>query len=213
MESALYQPLPDGLTLIETLRYDPAHGPVRGLRHLQRMERTASLLGLSFDKMEAAAHLDGVIGDGPIRLRLTFAPGQGVRLETFPLPQAAKEWRVAISPETLQSDDPWLQIKTSQRALYDRARATLPDGVDEWLFLNERSELAEGTITNLFLERDGVLLTPPLASGCLPGVLREELLETGRAKEHVLTSRDIQEGPLFVGNSLRGLIPARLVQA
>ena len=212
MESALYQPLPHGLTLIETLRYDPTHGPVRGVRHLDRMARTAALLGLEFDKLEAAAHLDGVIADGPLRLRLTFQDGQGVRLKTAPLPEAASEWRVAISAHRLRAGDPWLQVKTSQRALYDTERAALPDGVEEWLFLNEAGALAEGTITNLFVDRNGALMTPPLASGCLPGVLREELLETGRAREAVLTPDDLADGALYVGNSLRGLIPARLVQ-
>ena len=83
--------------------------------------------------------------------------------------------------------------------------------------------LAEGTMapdcivtlsghTDIFVQTDdGNLLTPALACGLLPGVLRAELLETGKAREAVLEPDDLVDAPaLFVGNSLRGLIPAKL---
>ena len=211
MESALYQPVPDDLTLIETMRYDPDFGPVRGLLHLRRMARTARLLDLPFDMMQAAAHLDGGLDAGPERLRLTFSRLSGMQVERAPMPAPASLWNVAIAADRINSRDPWLQVKTSRRALYDQSRAALPDNLQEWLFLNEKGELAEGSITNIFLQRGDTLLTPPTSSGCLPGVLREELLDEGRAKESVLTPPDLLDGHLFVGNSLRDLIPARLV--
>ena len=50
------------------------------------------------------------------------------------------------------------------------------------LLANERGELCEGTITNVFADfGDGVLATPRLDCGLLPGVLRAELLDEGRA--------------------------------
>jgi 4-amino-4-deoxychorismate lyase len=105
-----------------------------------------------------------------------------------------------------------LQHKTTRRVVYDTARASLPDGIDELLFLNEREELCEGTITNLFIEMpDGRRLTPPVSCGLLPGILREQLLEEGWA-EAVLTMNDLKSAKaIFMGNSLRGLIPAKLV--
>ena len=79
------------------------------------------------------------------------------------------------------------------------------------LLLNERGEVCEGTITSLFLDDgSGILKTPPLASGLLAGVLREELLETGNAAERVLRPGDLASGAILVGNSLRGLIRGRL---
>jgi 4-amino-4-deoxychorismate lyase len=68
-----------------------------------------------------------------------------------------------------------------------------------------------GTITNLFLRREGRLLTPPLGSGLLPGVLRQALLARG-AWEAVLRPADFARGEILLGNSLRGLAPARLVE-
>ena len=85
----------------------------------------------------------------------------------------------------------------------------MPAGIDEVLFLNERGEVCDGTITSVFVARGGALVTPPLRCGLLPGVLREEMLAEGLCREAVLGREDLAEG-LMVGNSLRGLIPARL---
>ena len=77
------------------------------------------------------------------------------------------------------------------------------------MFLKERGEVAEGARSNVFVDRDGILLTPPLASGCLPGVLRGELLASGQAREATLMPADLQAG-FWLGNALRGLIRVSL---
>jgi para-aminobenzoate synthetase/4-amino-4-deoxychorismate lyase len=82
-------------------------------------------------------------------------------------------------------------------------------GADEVVYLNEKGELTEGSRTTIFLERDGHLLTPALASGLLPGTLRAELIAEGRADEAVLTLEDLQSADaIFLGNSVRGLVRA-----
>jgi para-aminobenzoate synthetase/4-amino-4-deoxychorismate lyase len=77
--------------------------------------------------------------------------------------------------------------------------------------------VTEGATTSLFVDRKGTLLTPPLALGLLPGVLRQSLLEQGRAREAPLTAADVAtasaDSRLFIGNALRGLAPAQLLQA
>jgi 4-amino-4-deoxychorismate lyase len=122
-------------------------------------------------------------------------------------------WTVAIAEERLDSADPWLRLKSSRRERYDAARATLPDGIDEILFLNERGEVCEGTITNVFLAGRPGMRTPAARCGLLPGVLRGEMLAGKRCREAVLRQEDLASGDLYVGNSLRGLIPARLAKA
>ena len=72
--------------------------------------------------------------------------------------------------------------------------------------------MTEGSFTNLFVERDGALLTPPLASGLLPGTLRAELIAEGKAEERVLTLADLKSAEaIWLGNSVRGLIRAQWV--
>ncbi|RUW16824.1 hypothetical protein EOA60_32035, partial [Mesorhizobium sp. M1A.F.Ca.IN.020.06.1.1] len=126
---------------------------------------------------------------------------------------ADKVWRLQMARVRLDSADMLLRHKTSRRHLYTRARAEyLVTQADEVLLANERGEICEGTITNLFADfGGGVLVTPRLDCGLLPGVLRGELLDEGRAAEAIYTFDDLKSAQaIFVGNSLRGLIPAQL---
>ncbi|SFR11022.1 aminotransferase class IV family protein [Poseidonocella sedimentorum] len=198
-----------GFRIIETFARRDGAFP-RLDRHLARMGRTARALGIAFDAAAVRALLPD---EGELRCRLTLDRAGRAEITTAPLGAPAGDWRVMIAEPRLRAGDPWLRMKTTRRALYDETRAALPGGIDEALFLNERGELCEGTITNLFLQRDGELLTPPVASGLLPGVLRESLLESGECSETVLTAGDLASAEaLYVGNSLRGLIRATLVR-
>jgi para-aminobenzoate synthetase/4-amino-4-deoxychorismate lyase len=98
--------------------------------------------------------------------------------------------------------------KTSNRAFYDDARK-LAGNADEVVFIGSDGFLTEGSFTSIFVERDGILLTPRLTHGLLPSVLRRELIEEGRATEASLRLEDLAGG-FLLGNSLRGLIPAKL---
>ncbi len=189
-----------GLRLIETVLWDGSRAP-RWPLHLARLQRSAGLLGW---------HCPPVAPLGPnhpARLRLTLDGEGHVVWETFALPPAKPEWRVGLASQRLASADPWLKVKSTRRAIYDQTRAALPERLDELIFQNERGEVCEGTITSLFFDRGHGLHTPPLSSGLLPGVLRAELA----CPEEVLLAEDLPRVKLWVGNALRGLIPAILV--
>lgn len=209
MEDPLCPPDDAGFRLIETGLWTPGTGLHRRERHLDRLHRSAARLGIVPDGVEDA--LDALCFDGPTRLRLTVARDGRVGITGAPfapLPDGTV-WRLRISERVLDRDDPWLRVKTTQRAVYDAARAALPQGIDEELFVNRDGALCEGTITNIFLKTGDGVLTPPLADGCLPGILRQEMLDQG-AQERRLFPDDLARGALFVGNALRGLIQARL---
>lgn len=203
MESALCdwadQP---GLRLIETLLWDGADCPHLAL-HQARIARSAAAFGWTApdDLRALLAGLPAVAQ----RLRVTLDRHGTTALECAPLPPAKGEWRIAVAPTRLNSADPWLRHKTTHRAVYDAARTALPIGLDEVIFLNERDEVCEGAITTLFFDRGQGLRTPPLSCGVLPGVLRAQL----GLKEEILMAKDLPAVKLWVGNALRGLIPAR----
>ena len=208
-EAALRAGAGPDLRLIETLAWD-GERPLREERHLARMGRSAAAFGWRFEEAKARAALrEG--RTSPARLRLTLDGMGRFAVTEGPLPAPAAPWRVAVHAQRLASGDPWLRHKTTRRALYDEARAGLPPGVDEWLFLNERGEACEGTIANLFFDRGGGWRTPPLACGCLPGILREEMLESGAAREEVIRGEELGGVRLALGNALRGLVRAALV--
>lgn len=189
-----------GLRLIETVLWDGKGAP-RWPLHAARLRRSAALLGWDCPEVVPAgpAH--------PARLRLTLDRAGRVEREVQPLPPAKAEWRVGLAAERVMSGDPWLGVKTTRRGAYDAARAALAPGLDEVLFLNERGEVTEGTITTVFFDRGQGLRTPPLSCGALPGVLRADLA----CPEEVLRPDDLARVRLWVGNALRGLIPARWV--
>lgn len=200
MESALRDGGNDpALRLIETLRSDA--DDARLSRHLARMARGAAALGWGFDVAAARLALRAERA-APVRLRLTLDQGGRIAVEAAALPLPAALWRVRVAERRLNSGDPWLTVKSTRRAAYDAERAALPPGVDEAIFLNERGEVCDGTITTVFFDRGQGLRTPPLSCGLLPGVLREEL----SVPEEVLLGRDLPQVRLWVGNSLRGLI-------
>lgn len=202
----------DPFRIIETFGYLPGQGMTRGPRHLARMARTAAQLDVAFDPAQARRLMEAFHAETPRRMRMTLDREGALELQNAPLAPSKPLFFVQLHETRLDPADPWLVVKTTERSLYDQARAALPEGLDELLFLNTRGEICEGTITNVFLERDGELLTPALFSGLLPGVLREEMLAKGRVKEAVLTEADLRAAErLWVGNSLRGLIPAQLV--
>lgn len=212
MEKPFRADIPAGTKLIETFGWWPGEGARRWPLHRARMLRSALSLGFPCDIAELERALASVgPSDVPLRCRLTLDAKGQIECTTAQFDPAPATWRVAIAPERLASADPWLGVKTTQRALYDRARAALPAGVDELLFCNERAELCEGTITSIFvINEHGRKLTPALSCGLLPGVLREQMLRDGWA-EAVLTPDELLHAKeIFVGNSFRGLIPARL---
>ena len=211
MEGAFRRPLPAGLRLIETFGWRPGAGCVDLPAHLARLAATARRFGAPFDPAAIGRSIDAVArGEAPLRLRLTLGLDGRPETRASRLEPGPAVWTLRLATARLDPDDPWLRVKTTQRALYDAARAALQPGVVEMLFLNRRGEVCEGTITNVFLEAGGMLLTPPLGCGLLPGVLRARLLRDGRAREAVLCAADLQRGRVFVGNALRGLCPARL---
>lgn len=122
--------------------------------------------------------------------------------------------RIGLSRARVRSDDPFLRHKTSWRPDHDDAAAQARErGCFDALLLNERGELTEGARTNVFIERDGVLWTPPIACGVLPGILRGRLIASGRARETELTFNDARSAQaVYVGNSARGLLRATLVE-
>jgi para-aminobenzoate synthetase/4-amino-4-deoxychorismate lyase len=151
-------------------------------------------------------------------VRLTLAEGGALTVTVAEQPKQApgSVMRYVISDTRLDSTNAFLFHKTTRREVYDREWQHYAETVksDEVLYLNERSELAEGSRTNVFIKRGGKLLTPPLSSGLLPGVLRSALIQSGEAEEAVLTADDLASADeVYVGNSVRGLVRAEPLSA
>jgi para-aminobenzoate synthetase/4-amino-4-deoxychorismate lyase len=196
--------------LIETMRFDPRAGIAELDRHLARMKESAEALGFAFDRHDARNELQAATFRlrEPRKLRLMLARSGAIAIETRPLPEAPPEpVAVALAPLPVAADDFRLRHKTSDRGFYDEGRRA--GGCFETVFHDPDGFLTEGSFTSLFVERDGILVTPPLARGLIPGVLRARLIEDGEAREGDLVAADLAGG-FLLGNAVRGLIEAEL---
>ncbi len=202
--------------LIETLRYEPGQGCIRAGLHLDRLKNSARHFHRNFPAHEAASLLSTIASETPLRVRLFLDPDDNLTCTThdFTPINDVTIWKLAIAKTKLDSMDMLLAHKTSRRDQYDAARAEFSAGdADEVLMENESGFLCEGTITSLFVSQEGIFVTPRLSHGLLRGILRQEMLDNGQAIEGNLKRRDLIGAEVFVGNSLRGLIPAKLIES
>ncbi|MEH3108460.1 MAG: aminodeoxychorismate synthase component I [Sphingomonas fennica] len=202
-----------GFDLIETMRFDAMEGLERLDRHMARLRAACTRFGFAVNHHDLRNELQAATfrlrDDARVRLRVS--PAGAVAIEVTALPPAPDgPVKVAVVPLPVPADDLRLSTKTSDRAFYDAPR--IAAGTFEVAFYDAHGFLTEGSFTNLFVDGGGVLLTPPLGRGLLPGVLRAELIDSGRAVEADLTADDLVDG-FLIGNALRGLMPARLVAA
>ena len=196
--------------LIETMLWD--HGYTLLPEHMDRLESSAAYFGFSFDRDAVLSRLQTLSRAFEenllYRVRLLLQMDGELLIQNVKHHPARSSGQVKLSSTCTSSTDVFLRHKTTQRTLYDREYAQArAEGFDEVLFANERGEITEGAISNLFLEKDGLLITPPLSSGVLPGVFRRHLLETDPAAvEEVLTVEDLRSADaVFLCNSVRGM--------
>jgi para-aminobenzoate synthetase/4-amino-4-deoxychorismate lyase len=211
---------PKTFELIETLLWERDNGFWLAERHFERLEASARYFSFKFDEAAARTALEREVATAGrehprLRVRMLLAEDGRVTVTSAPMPAPGPDavMRYVVSPTRLDSSDAFLFHKTTRRELYDQEwkHYSETEGADEVVYLNERGELAEGSRTNIFIDRgDGILLTPPLPAGLLPGVLRAELIAKGRAVERVLQLDDLTSAKkTYLGNSVRGLIVAR----
>ncbi|BBD77207.1 chorismate-binding protein [Hydrogenophilus thermoluteolus] len=218
LKGRFVQGLPAMVGLIETLRWEPADGCVLWPYHIARIRASAKALGIPFDEAQFAhavttAAQEDPDGNHPLRIRAELAPDGTVRATATHWQQPATPVRFRIAREpAINPSDPLQRHKTTRRAHYDRLLAeALAHGCFDYLVTNTRGELVEGCRTTLFVQFPGEpkLATPPLATGCLAGVLRAKLLAEGDAVERPLTPADLTRAEqLYLGNALHGLLPA-----
>ena len=200
--------------LLETLAYVPGEG-LRNLdRHLARMADSADWAGFRFDRTGVSAAVRAAVARRaePARVRILLSRAGDVEVELQPMPPVdARPVRLALDDEPVDATSPWLQHKTTRRDVY-LTRALRHPEADDVVLINQHRELTETTMANLAVRLDGRWWTPPTTVGCLPGIERGRLLESGRLSERVLTVDDLHDAEqLAVLSSLRGWRPARLV--
>ena len=204
--------------LFETIRVEQGQACHLEM-HLGRISQSAKALMIKFDSnraksliQEACSQLDASL---IYRLRLDLS-AEGLlsvktaaiqNLQAGPILWASD---ILATDATMSSTDQLLGHKVTRRKLYDQAwLAAEKLGAFDALFVNEQGFVTEGGRSNVFIKKDGRWLTPPLASGCLPGVMRSMVMNDAKyqAVEQDITPTDVlsAEEVIFT-NALRGIV-------
>jgi para-aminobenzoate synthetase/4-amino-4-deoxychorismate lyase len=189
--------------------------------HLDRLVSSASLLGFMFRIDAIQAALDELAAlfrnrGGRYRVRLTLERDGRVSVEAqvFTPDFSGLPVRVCIADERVDSRDLRLCHKSTMRERCEQALLqAAAKGCAEALFLNERGEVTEGTISNLLVRFDGRWFTPPESSGLLNGVFRRYLLRTRPwIRERTVSIDELRRSDMvLICNSLRGQRPAEVI--
>jgi branched-subunit amino acid aminotransferase/4-amino-4-deoxychorismate lyase len=201
--------------------------------HLYRMAEGANFFALPFSGEKAIEALKLALEEIPpdsearLRLNLLSYGDHGVEKSTLdtswePL-QGASTWqgheaKLALAPFQRFSGSPLLKFKTTSYLenifVFTWAR---DQGFFDALFTNERGEITEGCISNVFFFEKGQILTPPTRAGLLPGVTRKQIIEVARTSGISLKEQTVMPGDLdrfdgaFVTNSVVEILPVSTV--
>ena len=206
----------DGLEktgLIESILWDKSKGYFLLGLHLKRLRKSAQYFSYPYREKEIKDKLRQIIKnkkrDVKVRLVLFFDGRINVKAET--LKKIKSPVKIRISEKRIDSKNRFLYHKTTNRTFYDQERSKgLAKGYFETIFLNQKGQLTEGAISNIFILKNKKLYTPLVKSGLLPGVLRESLISKEKAKEKVLYLKDLETAEeIYIGNSVRKLLFVR----
>ncbi|PCI86345.1 MAG: aminodeoxychorismate synthase, component I [Hyphomicrobiales bacterium] len=215
--------LADEFQLIESLAFDGDY--IYLVEHMDRMCNSADYFEFNFDRKDIIARLEAYAerfdSAAVYKVRLLLHPSGQVNITHSDMPALAADavYNLALSDVVLEKSNVFTRHKTTKRAILDQARekAKLDSAavqIDEVMFCNRQGFITEGSFTTIFVESDGVFYTPPLSAGLLNGVLRRHLLDTQGDKYKIKNMRFVDlksTDTIYVGNSVRGLIKARLL--
>lgn len=195
--------LNDEFQIIETVKIEN-NSILFEKEHFERMQKTAEHFGFKFKTPEIAKTDDGM-------LRILLNRDGEIKTE-FKKITPAKTSKIAISPIIQNSKNEFLYYKTTYRPWYYDSFQRIKNGeIYDEIFFNEKGELTEGARSNIVLQLNGNLYTPPVQCGLLNGVFRQELLKNNKCTEKILYKKDLEKAEkIFCVNSVRGMVEIRL---
>lgn len=207
--------------------------PLWGNMHLARMESAAKELGIAFarDKLDdaIAAILEGADVIHHV-LRITLTRGTGLRglganggvpsllLTLDPFDPALMFQPVALVTSSIRRSTHTVTCRLKTTSYADNiaaAREAASRGMEDALMLNTDGAVACSTIANIFLVKDGKLVTPARDQAILTGVMRQALIAAAQhmniaTEERPVSPRELQDAEaVFLTNSLRFIRPVR----
>jgi para-aminobenzoate synthetase / 4-amino-4-deoxychorismate lyase len=173
--------------LLESILFTPEKGYFLLQEHMSRICASAEYFCFPFSGDKALAMLDAFtqsLEKKPCKVRMLLAQNGGIEINSEPV-KPAGPIRVALAAVPVDSKNIFLYHKTTNRRVYEEARASRP-GFDDVILYNEHGEITEGSSSNIVVKLEGKLFTPPVSCGLLGGTFRSSLIKTGVISERII---------------------------
>ena len=201
-------------SLVETMLWSDGYFLLS--RHLKRLRDSADYFSFPLftaGLKEKLKQLEKTFRDGSrYRIRMLLSSEGKLKFETTESGEAQGPSQILVSKIRTNSKDRFLYHKTTNRQLYEAERKKVEAaGAADIIFLNEKGEVTEGAISNIFIVKNGRYYTPPLGSGLLPGVYRAYYMKKKKAVEKALFLKDLKTADrIILTNSVRKAREVRL---
>ncbi|MBI3624735.1 MAG: chorismate-binding protein [Candidatus Rokubacteria bacterium] len=197
--------------LIETLLWDDGYRLLS--RHIRRVSESAEYFDYPCDGdrliKSLVARSKEFLSAKRYKVRLVLDRHGNATVESWVIDEREPDLaRVALSGVRTDSKDRFLYHKTTRREVYDQLhRVAAGNGFADVIFMNEKSQVTEGAISNVFIRKGKDLITPLVQCGLLNGVYRQHLIETQPGVcEGVVSLDDLRNADaIYICNAIRGL--------
>jgi para-aminobenzoate synthetase/4-amino-4-deoxychorismate lyase len=195
-------------SLLESMLWTPDDGYFLLHDHLRRLSDSAAYFSIAFDLeqvREKLAELAASHSDSPHKVRLLVAQDGEVSGRSSPLngSNETRPVRLGLASAPVDSSNPFLYHKTTNRQVYDDARNACSE-CDDVILWNEKGEITESCVGNIVVLLDGKMVTPNVSCGLLPGTFRARLIDDGKIAEGIVKVGDLTRSKhIFVINSVR----------
>lgn len=175
--------------------------------HFERMKNSAKYFNFKLPSIQPFKNTDKTKED--YILRILLSKDGTISTEKKDLEQINNTKLITISPITVNSQNEFLYHKTTYRPyFYDSYQKISRGKIYDEIFFNEKGELTEGSRNNIILQIGGKLYTPPVNSGLLNGIYKQQMQNI---TEKILYKQDLEEAEkIFCVNSVRGMTEVHL---
>ncbi|HEY9161567.1 MAG TPA: aminodeoxychorismate synthase component I [Desulfomonilia bacterium] len=191
--------------LLESILFTPEDGYFLLDEHMSRICASAGYFSFPFSGENALAMLEEYsrsLEKKPCKVKMLLAHDGGIEIYSEPIKPVAPI-RVALAESPVDSGNVFLYHKTTNRMFYEDAKSSRP-GFDDVILYNERGEVTEGSSSNIVIELDGKLFTPPVSCGLLGGTFRSSLIKAGVISERIISIDILNECKrIYFINSVR----------
>ena len=204
-------------SLLETILWQPDHGYFVLDYHLQRLQASAIYFDFNLDINSLKTQLDKLTKtflNQAYKVRLLLDSCGEITYQTMPLSSVNNQEfvKLGMCSTPVDSNNLFLYHKTTNRQVYETAKAAFPD-CDDVLLWNERGEITETCIGNIVVELNREFLTPPVKCGLLAGTFRADLLEKGKIREEIITMEMLKYSDrIYIINSVQKWREAVLIR-